>query len=84
MEKNGCWEQAMRCYRKGIDVDDLVEVFYQRLMICCLETNCQSEGLLVYRRCVQVLSIALGLQPEPETESLYQSLKESRLEKQVA
>lgn len=84
MEKNGCWEQAMRCYRKGIDVDDLVEVFYQRLMICCLETNCQSEGLLVYRRCVQVLSIALGLQPEPETESLYNSLKESRLEKQVA
>lgn len=84
MEKNGCWEQAMRCYRKGIDVDDLVEVFYQRLMICCLQTNCQSEGLLVYRRCVQVLSIALGLQPEPETESLYNSLKESRLEKQVA
>ena len=84
MEKHGCWEQAMRCYRKGIDVDGLVEVFYQRLMICCLETNCHSEGLLAYRHCCQVLSVTLGLKPEPETESLYRSLKDSRLGKQVA
>ena len=25
MEKHGYWKQAMHCYRKGIDVDDLVE-----------------------------------------------------------
>ncbi len=84
LEKHGCWEQAMRCYRKGIDVDDLVEVFYQRLMVCCLATRSQSEGLSAYRHCCQVLSITLGLQPEPETESLYRSLKESRLEEQAA
>lgn len=84
LEKHGYWEQAMRCYRKGIDVDDLVEVFYQRLMVCSLETRRLSEGLSAYRRCSQVLSIMLGLQPEPETESLYRSLKVSRLEKQVA
>ena len=84
MEKHGYWEQAMHCYRKGIDVDDLVEVFYQRLMFCCLATGCRSEGLSVYRRCCHVLSITLGLQPEPETESLYRSLRESRLEKKFA
>lgn len=84
LEKHGYWEQAMRCYRKGIDVDDLVEVFYQRLMVCCLETRCQSEGLAVYRRCCQVLSVTLGLQPEPETEALYHSLKASRLGQQCA
>jgi two-component SAPR family response regulator len=82
MEKHGCWEQAMHCYRKGIDVDDLVEVFYQRLMVCCLATRRLSEGLSVYRRCCQVLSITLGLQPEPETESLHRSLRDARLEKQ--
>ena len=82
MEKHGYWEPAMQCYRKGIDVDGLVEVFYQRLMICCLATRRFSEGLSVYRRCSQVLSITLGLQPEPESESLHRSLKESRLEKQ--
>ena len=84
MEKQGCWEQAMYCYRKGIDVDDLVEVFYQRLMVCCLETRRLSEGLSVYRRCSQILSISLGLQPEPESESLYRSLKGARIEKLTA
>ena len=82
MEKHGYWEQAMHCYRKGIDVDDLVEVFYQRLMVCCLATRRFSEGLSVYRRCSQVLSITLGLQPEPESESLHRSLRDSRLGKQ--
>jgi len=84
MEKHGYWERAMHCYRKGIDVDDLVEVFYQRMMVCCLATHRFSEGLSVYRRCSQVLSITLGLQPEPESESLHRSLRESRLEKQSA
>lgn len=84
MEKHGYWVQAMHCYRKGIDVDDLVEVFYQRLIVCCLATHRLSEGLSVYRHCRQVLSITLGLQPELETESLYRTLKDARLEKQSA
>lgn len=84
MEKQGCWEQAMHCYRKGINADDLVEVFYQRLMVCCLATRRLSEGLSVYRHCSRVLSIKLGLQPEPESESLYRSLRDARLEKQSA
>ena len=84
MERHGYWNQAMDCYRKGVDVDDLVEVFYQRLMHCCLQTRRFSEGLAAYRRCRQVLSISLGLQPEPETESLYQSLRNSRLDSQSA
>jgi DNA-binding SARP family transcriptional activator len=84
MEKHGYWDQAVQCYRKGIDVDDLVEVFYQRLMYCCLQTQRISEGMAAYRRCQQVLSIVLGLQPEPETESLYQSLRNSRLIRQSA
>ncbi len=84
MEKHGYWERAMHCYRKGIDMDDLVEVFYQRLMYCYLQTGCISEGMAVYRRCRQVLSITLSLQPELETESLYQSLLNSRLNRQSA
>jgi two-component SAPR family response regulator len=84
MEKHGYWEQAMRYYRKGVDVDDLVEVFYQRLMACCLATRLLSEGLSVYRRCCRVLSITLGLQPEPETESLHRLLRDARLEKHSA
>jgi len=81
-ETHGNWEQAIKCYHKGIDVDDLVEVFYQRLMNCYLETYRLSEGMSIYRRCRQTLSIMLGLQPEPETESIYQALKNARPNKQ--
>ena len=83
-EMQGCWESAIECYRKGMDVDDLVEVFYQRLMVCCLNTYRLSEGMSIYRRCRQTLSIVLSLQPEPETESLYLALKTARLGKQSA
>ena len=83
-ETHGEWEQAIECYRKGIDVDDLVEVFYQRLMSCYLNTNRLSEGMLIYRRCRQTLSIMLSLQPEPETESLYLALRNARPGKQSA
>ena len=83
-ETHGCREQAIECYQKGVDVDDLLEVFYQRLMSCYLNTNRLSEGMSVYRRCRQTLSIMLSLQPEPETESLYRALKKARSGKQSA
>jgi two-component SAPR family response regulator len=83
-EIHGFWDKAIQCYQKGLEVDDLIEVFYQRLMLCTLQTRQISEGMAVYRRCRQILSIVLGLQPEPETESIYQSLKKARLQKQSA
>ena len=83
-ETHGCWEQATECYQKGIDLDDLVEVFYQRLMNCYLETHRLSEGMSIYRRCRHTLLIKLSLQPEPETESVYMALKNERSGKQEA
>ncbi len=73
-EARGLWDKAIPCYQRGLEVDDLVEDFYQRLMVCCLETQSISEGLAVYRRCRKVLSIVLGLQPAPETEALHHAL----------
>jgi LuxR family maltose regulon positive regulatory protein len=83
-EIHGFWGKAIQCYQKGLEADDLIEVFYQRLMVCMLQTHRISEGMAVYRRCRQILSIVLGLQPEPETESIYLSLKKARLQKQSA
>ena len=48
-------------------------------MVCYLKLQRFSEGMSVYRRGQQVLSVVLGLQPEPETESLYLELKNARL-----
>jgi two-component SAPR family response regulator len=77
-EKLGFREQAIQCYRKGVEVNDLIEVFYQRLMACYLETGRYSEGMATDRRCRQLFSIILSLQPEPETRSLYDSLRSAR------
>lgn len=79
-EIHGFRDKAIQCYQKGLEIDDLIEVFYQRLMVCCLETQRISEGMSVYRRCCQILSVVLGLQPEPETRAIYLSLKNARLQ----
>jgi LuxR family maltose regulon positive regulatory protein len=73
-ESRRAWDRAITCYRRGLEVDDLVEEFYQRLMVCCLATKSFGEGIAVYRRCRKVLSIVLGLQPMPDTEALYHTL----------
>jgi DNA-binding SARP family transcriptional activator len=73
-ESRASWDKAVPCYQRGLEVDDLVEQFYQRLMVCCIEMHNISEGLAVYRRCRKVLSIVLGLQPAPETEALHYTL----------
>ncbi len=83
-ETHGFWEKAMICYQTGLDVDDLIEAFYQRLMVCYLKLQRYSEGMAAYRRCVRVLSIVLGLQPEAVTESIYNELKYTRATKQPA
>jgi DNA-binding SARP family transcriptional activator len=74
----------MVCYQAGLGVDDLIEVFYQRLMVCYLELQRYSEGMATYRRCSRVLSLTLGLQPEAETETIHYSLKRARAAKQPA
>jgi hypothetical protein len=33
-ERERLWEEAVECFRKGLEVDDLAEIFYQRLMYC--------------------------------------------------
>lgn len=71
----GLWDQAIRCYRKGIEVDDLVETFYQRLMLCLAESARKPEAIAVYRQCRQILSVVLGLQPMEETQAIYQSIR---------
>lgn len=77
-EIHGFWEKAIACYMKGLEVDDLIESFYQRLMVCQLELQRYSEGMATYRRCCRVLSISLGLRPEVETETIHNALKRAR------
>jgi DNA-binding SARP family transcriptional activator len=76
----GFWEQhglpgkAALCYQKGIEVDDLIETFYQRLMVCLDQTGRQPEAIATFRQCRHILSVVLGLAPMKETREIYETV----------
>jgi len=76
LEARGNWSQAMACYRQGIDADELAEDFYQGVMRCYAATGRSAEGIAVYRRLRQTLSVVLGLSPSARTEQLVQQLRD--------
>jgi LuxR family maltose regulon positive regulatory protein len=68
------WEEAVSCYGKGIEADDLAEELYRRLMVCHIRQGREAEALSVYRRCRKTLSSVLGVDPSAETRSIAASL----------
>lgn len=73
-EKIGQHETALQYYQKGLEVDDLAEIFYQRLMVCYQQLGRRSEALAVYRRCRATLSLILSISPSPATEAIHRRL----------
>jgi DNA-binding SARP family transcriptional activator len=71
------WEEAISCYGKGIETDELAEELYRRLMICYLRQGREAEALSVYRRCRKTLSSVLGVNPSAETRAIASSIGRS-------
>lgn len=69
------WHDAAALYERGIECDNLAEGLYRGLMACHLALGNHAEGLRIYRRCRELLSVVLGVQPAAETQAVYQSLK---------
>ncbi|MBI5461427.1 MAG: hypothetical protein HY941_04485 [Gammaproteobacteria bacterium] len=69
-ETAGQHAHAIDIYRKGIETDNLMEHFYQRLMHCHLQLDQRAEALSVYYRCERVLSRLHGIRPNQITETL--------------
>jgi DNA-binding SARP family transcriptional activator len=74
-EDEGNWDNAAALYRRGLELDNLAEDLYRRLMIAHQKRGQSADMVEVYRRCRQMLSVVLGMKPSAETEALYQSLK---------
>jgi DNA-binding SARP family transcriptional activator len=57
------WESALTCFRKGLEIDPLVEPFYEHQIkiLCCMGKK--SEALLLYTQCRTILRSALGVSP---------------------
>ena len=74
-EENGEWAEAADCYRKGLHTDDVVEEFYQRLMICYSHLGKRAEALALYNRCRNTLAAALGVAPSSRTKALLEKIE---------
>ena len=66
----------MECYRRGLEVDELAEAFYQRLMTYYSSWGQRAEAITVYNHCRRVFRSAFGVGPSPRTEEIFNKLKE--------
>lgn len=66
---------AAEVFLRGLDMDNLTEEFYQRLMVCYQGLGQKADAVKVYHRCRSVLSAALGVEPSSRTEEIYASLQ---------
>ena len=74
LERNGAWEEATALYRRGVELDPLFEEFHRRLMQSYQAQGRIAEALDAYRRCRDLLSITLGVQPSAATQAAYRAL----------
>ena len=73
-ERAGAWSEAATVYQRGLELDNLAEDLYRGLMICHRELGHRAEPLRVYRRCRELLSVVLSIQPSAQTQAVYRSL----------
>jgi adenylate cyclase len=76
LEQAHRWPQVIALYSRALELDNLAEGLYRRLMICYRENGEPTEALNVYRRCRDMLSIVLSVKPSAETEAIRSSIIE--------
>lgn len=77
LEAAGRWDAAAEIYESAIEIDNLAEILYRRLMVCRQQCGEFAEVLCVYRRCRDLLSIVLGVKPSAATEAIRRQAKEN-------
>lgn len=74
LEREGRWRDVIEIYRRGIEVDNLSEDLYRRLMEAQYRSGNIADALETYRRCRHILSVVLGIAPSERTTSKYREL----------
>jgi DNA-binding SARP family transcriptional activator len=76
LEAIGHWQLALDCYRRGLEVDDVAEEFYQGVMRCYARLAQPAQGMAAFERLRQTLATALGVVPSSVSEALAIKLRE--------
>jgi DNA-binding SARP family transcriptional activator len=74
IEQSEQWNQAIALYQMGLEVDNLAEELYRRLMVCYSRRGETVQAVQIYRRLKNTLASVLGIEPSPKTETLYRTL----------
>jgi ATP/maltotriose-dependent transcriptional regulator MalT/two-component SAPR family response regulator len=77
LEQAGRLENAIECFRKGLETDEMAEEFYQYLMLCYQRLGLKSEAVKIYNHCRAMLSARLGISPSSRTEEIYKGIMQS-------
>lgn len=73
-EERQCTDAAMRLYRKGLEIDPLIEELHLRLMTCYRDSDRVAEAIGAFNHCKTLLSEHLHIEPSKATLALYTSL----------
>jgi len=71
------FDKAETIYKRGIEVDELAEEFYQGLLLTYKAQNKKADAISVYLQCRKILMSTMSVAPSPETEAIYKSLQGS-------
>jgi DNA-binding SARP family transcriptional activator len=69
------FDDALRLYRRGCDVDELAEPFYRGAMRCLHHLGRHAEARATYETLKTLLGARLNVAPSPATEKLHQSFR---------
>jgi len=73
-ERAGQWEKAITYCQRGLEIDDISEEFYQRLMRCYQKIGRSADAVAVYNRCCKTLAAVIGVEPSQKTAAIYKSI----------
>lgn len=68
-------ERAHEIYERGLALDPLQEVFYQRLIKLHIDIGHPGHAVAVYEKCRKVLATSLGVMPSSRTLALYRQIQ---------
>jgi LuxR family transcriptional regulator, maltose regulon positive regulatory protein len=71
------WKAALQCYQKGLTVDDHLEEFHQRVMVCHFRLGRPGEALAAFDRCRRILA-TIGMRPSRQTMAMHDALLDCR------
>lgn len=78
LENQRAYGEGIRYAQRLLSFDPLEEKSYQRLMRLRAADGDRAGALKVYQECTQILERELGVAPSPETNALYEQLRQAK------